>query len=344
MKDRSADISALRITATIFVILTHTFSMVWLNAGAYAMSSTQLNYFYTVSFFLDWPVTVFLMITGALLLKPEKEITVRECMVRYVRKVALALVIFGLIFSWLETIAVEKTVSLHMLGKSLVDLMTENSWGHLWYLYALLGIYLTLPIWKGYIKYSSRKTQSFVLIVLFVINICLPIANEAFGVQLLGDMAMVTAPVFFLLCGRYLYEETPAWLKNKKLTAVLLVITLVIVVITGIFVFPNGYAYLNPLSPTATLAGIFIFVLFKDIKVKEETMERLWRVDRLCFAVYLIHPVFINLAYKFLNITPLNAGSIYWLAAPGFGIVFVILSFAASWVLNKIKPLRKYVL
>ena len=59
--------------------------------------------------------------------------------------------------------------------------------------------------------------------------------------------------------------------------------------------------------------------------------------------MYLIHPVFINFMYKFIKITPLNI-KIIPIGIVMFFLIFVIVSFMSSWILNKIPILRKNVL
>ena len=79
----------------------------------------------------------------------------------------------------------------------------------------------------------------------------------------------------------------------------------------------------------------------KNLKIKESNY--LWQMDRLCFCVYLVHPVFINFMYKFIKITPLNI-RIIPIGITVFFMIFVIVSFVASFILNKIPFLRKNVL
>lgn len=85
-----------------------------------------------------------------------------------------------------------------------------------------------------------------------------------------------------------------------------------------------------------------VFVLFKGADIKSG--DKLWYMDRLCFGVYLVHPLFINFVYKFLKISPVDAGKGYPLAVVAFWTFFVVCSFAVSWLIYLIKPLKKYVL
>ena len=84
-----------------------------------------------------------------------------------------------------------------------------------------------------------------------------------------------------------------------------------------------------------------IFNIFEDIKLQENDL--LWKIDRLCFGVYLIHPLFIQFTYRVLGITPMKFG-ITWIGTIVLFVFFVACSFAFSYIASLIKPLKKYVL
>ena len=83
----------------------------------------------------------------------------------------------------------------------------------------------------------------------------------------------------------------------------------------------------------------------------------LWQAaGTLSFAVYLVHPVYVNLLYKFMKITPftlLKQSGVQSVAAGQVQLLFLLLAFclsvlalsmATAWLLRKIPVLRKYVL
>ena len=108
-------------------------------------------------------------------------------------------------------------------------------------------------------------------------------------------------------------------------------------------------------SPVAGTPGV-------DISTAGEEQERLkhripWQeAGALSFAVYLVHPVYVNLLYKFVKITPftlLEQCGVQSVAAGHALLIFLLLAFwllvlalatATAWVLRKIPVLRKYVL
>lgn len=112
----------------------------------------------------------------------------------------------------------------------------------------------------------------------------------------------------------------------------------VLVVIVDDFSGYVGYS-----SPIIAALSVVVFMLFKGLQIDDRWTERLWKIDRLCFGVYLIHPLFINFVYKFLKVTPVSFDK-YCLMVPVFWIFFVCCGISASWAMSRIKPLKKYVL
>ena len=73
------------------------------------------------------------------------------------------------------------------------------------------------------------------------------------------------------------------------------------------------------------------------------------RASALSFGVYLVHPVFLNLAYKYFGFTPLSLSEAWGHGTPAFLGISLALFYggtllsaaAAVWVLRKIPPLRR---
>ena len=128
--------------------------------------------------------------------------------------------------------------------------------------------------------------------------------------------------------------------KNKKILGGILIAEIITIVIMNLML-KDALSYLSYDSPIIAFLAVTLFLILKDFKFNEYNW--LWEIDRLCFCVYLIHPVFINFMYKFIKITPLNI-KIIPIGIVMFFLIFVIVSFMSSWILNKIPILRKNVL
>ena len=279
-----------------------------------------------------WAVPVFLMITGALLLNPEKDIPYKKCFL-YARRVFLALVLFGTVFVIVMMVGSHQTVN---IGRALLDVFEGKSFAHLWYLYILIGIYLTLPIFRSFIAKSSRNELTTLLVVLFCFDFVATLFKAA-GYKTAFTVP-VTWPVFYLILGYYCKNFKGLIYRCKYWLLIVSAIAIGII------------AYLNPVlenewigydSPIVALMTAATFNVFADMKLQES--RALWKIDRLCFGVYLIHPLFIQATYRVLKITPMKFG-VTWFGTIVLFIFFVVCSFAFSIIASLIKPLKKYVL
>ncbi len=155
-KSRQAGISFLRIFATIGIVCLHTCSTLTENADLFTLSSSELKYFTAWHLVWRWAVPVFFMITGALLLSPNKPISYKSCITKYCKRILLAIAIFGIPMAALILIF-DGVRGLPLVIGSIAAIFTGKSFAHLWYLYALVGIYLLLPVVKGFIDKAQER-------------------------------------------------------------------------------------------------------------------------------------------------------------------------------------------
>lgn len=334
----SKHISLLRIVATIAVVFLHTNSTLTDNRELFQLTENQFLFHLCAYRMLYWAVPVFLMITGALLLKKDKTISYDICIKKYCKRILLALFIFGVPFSIMMIFMEIKQVSPLMILQAVMNVIKGESFGHLWYLYVLIGIYLVLPAIKSATDNMEKKAIETFLSVLFLFNFCIPVIERLADIDIAFMVPLTTFSIFYIVCGHYLEEYAEV---DRKIVIAGFVGTLVAAIIVALI--SGSGDYLGYDSPIICLAGIFSFLLFKGTDIKNVRKEWIWNVDRLCFGVYLIHPVFIHFTYRLLKITPVSF-DLYWLAMPAFGVIFVVVTFFGSWVMSRIKPLKKYVL
>lgn len=332
-------ISLLRVTATIAVIFLHTCSTV---RDRLEVSYEQYLFFDTIISLMRWSVPIFFMITGILLLDDTKKITIRDTYKKYAFRMVLALIVFGIPFSIMEIFMETKQFSLELIWKAVINIINGDSWNHLWYLYVLIGLYLVLPLLKSFYHNSAKAEIRFFLVVLLIFDFIVPIMDELIGTDIAFSIP-VTYPVFYVILGKYLSDNPPRVIKYKTYTLLLLAGTCVLVFLIEVtsLEHTNGLTAYN--SVLTVWISMLVFWLFRGSYLPEKWQTVLWRIDRLCFGVYLIHPVFIHLMYKLFKITPISF-KWYRVMTIVFLCGFVMLSFAMSWIMSLIKPLKKYIL
>jgi len=342
MKKQAASgaLSSLRIFATVAVVISHAWSTLTDNLDMFSVTPSESTFLITAYSLTKWAVPVFFMITGALFLCRDKQISIRDCIFKYAKRMLLALVIFGIPYGMLMTLFETKSISLLMLTDAVIRLINGDSFGHLWYLYTLIGIYLFLPFIKAFTDRTTKEQLGYMLLILFVFNFCLPLIDKLAGLHIAFKLPLTTYPLFYLLLGHYFYNERPKLAEEAWIPVAGVAVSVIIVLTMGITGLPLGYA-MDYDRPVAALFAASLFLLFN--RHEKPASGCVWALDRLCFGVYLIHPLFIQFVYKFLHITPIGR-PLYPLLSVVFALVFTLLSFAASWVMAQIKPLKKYVL
>ena len=153
---KNLNIEYMRAIACLGVILIH----IMKSAHDVFDNMTPEIYFICTSFVnnLRWCVPVFLMISGYLLLDPEKKIGLIKIK-QYIIRIVIVLGIFGTGFAFIELISKKHSVCFTFIFRAFVNMLMGNTWNHLWYLYALIALYLFLPMLKSITGYLSKHAK-----------------------------------------------------------------------------------------------------------------------------------------------------------------------------------------
>ena len=326
----TAFLDVLRWSATAMVVLLHVVSGVTAILSA-EMTPDQRAVYYTLKALMTAGVPLFLMISGALLLNPEKEISVKKIFTHYLRRILLALLLFGTIYAVIELAVTEGGFSPDMLLQGFLNTLSGKSWAHMWYLYELTGLYLAAPLLRILIKNASRKVLEYGLILGFIFSSLIP-----FGEQLTGFNLNFTYPFFFFfllyfVSGFYLLKYIKI---TPRLSAAAAVVTAGFLIVDMGFLKIFRVSYDSPFIVLLS-ACLFLTASGSGVRVSWMSAHR-----NLCFGIYLVHPVFLNFFYKFLDTTPLDLG---YGGIPLFWAGTFFCSCLVSWVMQKISPLKKYV-
>lgn len=330
------DLSILRIIATVAIVLLHTCSALSDNSILYSLSSTELYSLSSISLLMRWAVPVFLMISGALLIREDKNTTYKEVQ-KYCKRIFLALFFFGISFSMLEIFMDEKIFSFQIFLKACFNVIIGNSWAHLWYLYLIFGIYLILPLINIFVSRARVRTIFIYLMVLFLFSFIFPLINNILDIKIFFSIPVGSYAVFYFIVGNFLYHKWKVTIKRRYLLSTIILLGSLILLVNA----RGGKTYLGYDSPIIAGMAICMFMLSKDIQIKN--IGVIWKFDRLCFGVYLIHPLFINIFYKAFKITPLCFSEGYLLGVFLFWLGFTIISYLSSYVMKKVKFLNSII-
>ena len=287
---------------------------------------------------MNWAVPVFFMITGALLLNPLKEITIEKSVEKYAMRIFYPLFFWGIIYAFLKLLSNEKRIGFYLIPKSIEYVIEGKSFSHLWYLYVLVGIYLILPLIKSYINYCSKRDIKTLLFILFIMDFIFPFVTKVTSIDIAFKLSL-TYPFFYLILGYFIWHCIDNSRTNN--IYILYIISLGIIIVLNYMSLKYSFIaeYNSPFI--AILAG-GIFLKGKEIKTSILTEKNIWKFDRLCFGIYLIHPMFVQFSYRLIKANPTNF-SPYIVASFVFWIIFVGLSTIIIWIMHKLQIFEKFI-
>jgi surface polysaccharide O-acyltransferase-like enzyme len=288
-----------------------------------------------------WCVPVFVMISGLLLLDPNKSESLTDFYKKRVSRIMLPLIFWTLFFSawtFVRGMIKGQEISLfHLVRNALLGW----PYNHMWYLYMVIGLYLFTPFFRKIVKFSSYNELLFLCVALFIVSMINQAVNEMFSrrILLFIDWFLIYLPYFF--AGHIINEtkrDPPNWiLYSCFLLSVILtsVGSHSLLRIRETYQEPYFYGYLS-----VTVVPMSISVMFILKKLSRPFIgAKLSRTLALSsLGIYLVHPLSLE-AFNFLGISARSfhpAFSVPIVAALGFAV-----SFVAVQVISRIPYLKR---
>ena len=350
---RKQFLDVLRVLATCAVVLMHVLT------GATDVTDASIMPEYrslllSVMDLVTWCVPIFLLISGYLFLNPERTLTYPVMIKKYCRRIALAILLFGVPYAASELVVAERTFRIRMIPEALKMTLMGHTWSHMWYLYLILFLYLITPLLKKVLRVLPVWGVAAVMAVIFLGSSVAPFLNKVLDVNSIPVLPDGGVYFLYYLCGYFFAVREVCVDKGRNvwLTAAVAVLALGMILSRTLAGFSIQMAYNYPFT---VLLAVLLFAAGWNGSIKKHRIP--WQeAGALSFAVYLVHPVYVNLLYKFVKITPFTvleqcgvqsvvAGqAVLILLLAAFCLVVLALATATAWVLRKIPVLRKYVL
>ena len=282
-------------------------------------------------------VPCFFMISGALLLGREEPLHKH---VRRLIRFLTALIVWSVIYYLWNTFYMGTSYDL----KEILYVPTE---AHLWYLYAMIPIYLVLPFLQVMCRHMNlRLEQAFLVVttgaVLMNYGLWLFGAEAYYDLPLVGDRIYA----YYVFLGYYIYKYRRHIRLSQRTAMIICLISLAAAFGTtwGVTeMYGRHYeGVLTYACPFIALASAMFFLFMLRLgNAHIRPGERAKKViDLFCgcsFGIYLIHILFLYNYKKYMEPYDLSA----WIAVPGLIIVIAIVSFACIWIIRRTKIGRK---
>lgn len=327
-------INTLRVLATFIFVTVHTSSMFISSQSLTPADSQFLAYEWT--HYAASAVNIFLMISGILLLHPNKSLDYDRIIHHYIPRVLLAILFFGLPMCLMEQYMLSPhTGLLTVVTQAITNLVTGNCWTHMWYMYMLIGLYLLTPLYRHFIAHTTQREQTILVLTLLVFGLVLPSLNAFFSIPFASYIQINPILAVYPL-GYYLHNYT----KSNRLTVALAVLYICFYLGLCYYKVTTGCMVFGAQCLTTVLFACSLLFIVRRFPVCQSLCGLL---SKHCFCIYLVHAIYLNIAFKVLHVE-----QIIHLHPVGNMLIVIVAVFAisllTSYVLRLIPFMRSRVL
>ena len=335
-------VSNLRVLATVCVVLLHVASSALYKYNQVPNSHWWIGNVYDS--FVRFSVPLFLMITGTLLLS--KKYVYPIFLKRKVLRIFFPFVFWTtiyIVYNFIEPPQFNGKLASQSNFEWILQQAKDGSSYHLWYMYMLLGIYISIPFLAKIIA-KVRKLYLGLFLLIWVLFISLSTSytsNSNFEWNLWYYLGYLG----YVVLGYYLSIINT---KSKRIVAIAVVTFFIGLFITvygtyyytdkiGLF-YKNYYSYL---IPNVLLMATSVYVLLKNVDIRLNGVLKSARniIDKHSYGIYLSHIFVLN----YLIMYGIDWDLIHPLIGiPLTTIITLILSVAIVYLISKI-PLGKYI-
>lgn len=216
----------------------------------------------------------------------------------------------------------------------------------MWYMPAIIGIYIILPFLSIVIKNVDKKIMLIPLVFSIIVNMFLPNTNNILGLFYKKELALIIDKSFlggfygiYLIMGFYLFNQILR--KNKTIYILMFtVISMILTVIYQYILLNNNINYdlwYNNIFLCATSAGVYELLL--RIKTDNKRINSLTNLlSRYSLGIFFLHMIVQYLLRPYIN--KLDIANIIKLLILFISTFFI--SFVIIHVTKFIKPIQKY--
>lgn len=290
-------------------------------------------------------VPLFLMVTGALMLDPKKELSWKRLFLRYLPRLVIALFFWAYLYHIYE-LWETGTLNSGNLWFRFKRLFFFDHEQHLYYMHIILLFYAMLPVLRVFTKHADRNTIRYALAIWFVTGILLPMLRAYYpynmftGIPVQWMLNMTWASMGYGLLGYAI--ATGKW--NRWICLLLLLVGLAGTYVgTVLSTLQKGALvdrFLQGFSVNVCLYAAGIFGLCRTRRT-EKGNGVLRFLSLASFCVYLSHMLVVKRLKLagFMDITDTSV-----LMIPLVVVTVLAASLVLYWILSKIPLVRKYLI
>ena len=347
---RRTEYDVLRILAIFAVVIIHVVGNTF--SSMTQTDSLWWNQLNILDGSVRWAVPVLLMISGALFLDPQKEVSVQTLYKKYIFRILTAFLFWSILYTAVSYLQFSRDLDLlHYTVDFFISVVLKPRY-HLWYIYAIIGLYMITPLLRLVVQHASESILRYWILLMYLCGLVIPallkidIVDTLFGTTVsYAHLDFLGGYVFYYVIGYYISTRK---VKHEGVVYMIGFLSYMLSILATAYLSARNSGTVSVyenLSPTIALSSIAMFVFFKE-RVSAWNFSKKWRkrlkkVSEYMFAVYLMHDL-ILLLFANWGITIQNYPSI--LAALFIGATVFLICTGIAHLLGQNKLFKKYIM
>jgi surface polysaccharide O-acyltransferase-like enzyme len=286
-------VDLMRTTAIVLVILLHAANEphpIITQIGATEIWRwTTINIYTTIA---NMGVPLFVLISGALLLRPSKIEPMGAFFKKRLNRIVLPFVFWAVAYFAFRYFVNHETLN----WGSIIQGIQTGPYYHFWFLYMIFGLYLITPALRVLVAHSDRKILELLLVLWFLGTAVVPMIGLFDQYSLDNKVFVIVGWVGFYILGIYLLASK---VQTRRLYLALflgLAATAVGTFFATLYIGGEaGNFFYNQLGATIILASAALFLLLRGIprnKIEDQAPRTNWllrKIGQNTLGIYLLH-------------------------------------------------------
>jgi surface polysaccharide O-acyltransferase-like enzyme len=286
---RQSNLDAVRVISCVAVVLLHLAATIVMDPRYVGQLSWHVHNLLDAA--TRWCVPVFVMLSGSLLLTPQKLSDPVDFAGRRWQRIGPPLIFWSTVYFlwrglfWKESLSLESMLHDVVIGRPFI---------HLYFLFLILGLYTVTP-WLVLAMQRMTQTQ---LRQGIVVMFCLAVAANA--VDFLGTSVFtlfVPYIPYYLLggyCARYASGSNHRWLVLAIAISMVTSLTAALVWVGGLN-WRWAFYFYTDFSPTVIAMAISVFLVITQVPLPAAVARLMTTLAPFSFGIYVAHPFIVEL-------------------------------------------------
>lgn len=341
----------MRVIAMFAVVVLHVSGLGW---GTEPVNSVNWQILNAFDGLVRFCVPVFIMISGALFLDPDKDINIKKLFSHNILRIITSFAFWTVLYAVICTLFEENNMIDGSVAKYFLASIIYGHY-HMWFLYAIVGLYLITPFLRKITEDKSLTEYFIVLSMIFAsfakLFVLVPALDEIVSKVLdKTKLCFVLGYSCYYVLGYYIHRYELGK-KAKNIVYVLgtlgIVVTIVGNSILSLKNMEQMEVFYDYMMPNVLFTSIMVFVFVKDkfskcdINCESPKSQFIMKVSKLTFGMYLVHDLFL-MFYRIAGFTTTIISPL--VVVPLLAVVVFILSYIVSLIISKIPVLNKYII